>query len=161
MSTQSDSIFNGANGQSSGQLIQLSGVNFRGVEINCAHCDWQGTAGQLRVPNPSALEKAVEYACPGCATIIASHPGLSTDEVMKEMLRIRQLLSEEMSETMYQADSSEGRADRSADFMKVRAQLRNAELRDTADGGQPVTALSGTADKLDFEEIRSRLSGIT
>jgi hypothetical protein len=112
------------------------------------------------VPNPAALEQAVEYACPGCKEIIAAHPGLSGDEVMKEMLRIRQLLTEEMSETLYQCGSPEDRTERTADFVKVRAQLRNAEIRESAVEGTTAGVVSGGVDELDFAEIRSRLNAV-
>jgi hypothetical protein len=163
MATYSKKLFAPKSVQPSAQstLIQLTGINFRNCDVHCLHCDWHGRAGELRVPAPGALENAVEYACPCCSKIIARHPGLSTDEVMKEMLRIRQLLSEEMSESLYQASQPDDKAERTADFVKVRAQLRNAEIKESAASDAPAEVIDGSVDELDFEEIRSRLSGIS
>jgi len=107
--------------KATGPLVCLSGVDFRETAINCPHCRWYGSAGQLKVPATPAEGIAVNYACPRCAALVARHPGLTDQEVMQEMERIRKELAAEMASTFNFATVVDGDAD--LDFDSVRSQI--------------------------------------
>jgi hypothetical protein len=88
-------------------LILLSGLNFRQQPVLCAHCSWDGLAGELRSPEVAELTaqnqaETMSYACPECGQVIAIHKGLSTREVLQEMLVTRKILKDELSATRHQ-----------------------------------------------------------
>jgi hypothetical protein len=105
--------------------IRLSGLQFRSTKIECPHCAWAGTAGSLKVPDLAAFCETPSYACPACMKIIATHEGLSTDEVMEEMQKVHSILAQEFSPTVI--DTKEAQTERYIDFSTVRSQINFAE----------------------------------
>jgi hypothetical protein len=107
-------------------LIQFQGLNFRSTSITCNHCGWRGTGGALEVPGLAASGEPVVYACPACMESVAVHNGLTDQEVMQEMEKIREILAAElMSAAEPTADESPSRDPR-PDFAAIRAQLPTA-----------------------------------
>ena len=105
--------------------IRLSGLQFRNTDIECPHCSWAGTAGNLKVPDLAAFCETPAYACPACMKIIATHDGLSTDEVMEAMQSMQSILAQELSPT--RIDVNEAPTNRYIDYNAVRSQIHFAE----------------------------------
>lgn len=163
-------------GESVHKYIRFSGVDFRQEPIACSHCRWQGVAGQLKVPTDVDLTKAVEYACPRCETVIAVHLGLSDQEVMREMERIRRELAEEMSGPVFGHHSTKSSQPPQVDFDTIRMQIQISEPEEEpADSAAEAELLAGSAisdasvadrkaapkddsEDLDFAAIRARIS---
>jgi hypothetical protein len=129
-------------------LIRLTGLEFRSEQVNCHSCGWQGLAGKLRAPAPEHLANDVKYACPGCRVTIAVHNGLTTQEVMQEMQKIREILASETVETCIDAQLAEDKDELSLSFKRVREQIRVEA---------PAKEDSPDDNVLDFDDIRSRL----
>ena len=162
-------------------LIQFQGPNFRSTAIECSHCGWRGTGGSLEVPVLAASGEPVVYACPECMEAIAVHNGLSDEEVMQEMAKIRQILADELQETHTHLEAAKTiKPQAKPDFAAIRAQLPTkvdaAVAEVAADEGELAVAEPATSKKLtgddlstagdnpgadlDFEAIRARLGAI-
>jgi hypothetical protein len=158
-------------------LIQFQGLNFRSTSIDCKHCGWSGTGGSLEVPGLAASGEPVVYACPACMEVIAVHNGLTDQEVMHEMEKIRQILSAEAAaETGGPAQLAGAHVE--PDYAAIRAQLPMQVDAEAAEGvDEAELALAGAADDqvdesnrpvrqeepaqdLDFESVRARLGAI-
>jgi hypothetical protein len=108
--------------------IRLSGLQFRSTKIECPHCPWAGTAGNLKVPDLAAFCDTPSYACPACMKIIATHDGLSTAEVMEEMQNVQSILAQEFSLTgIY---TKETPTERYIDYGTVRSQIHFAGVEE-------------------------------
>jgi hypothetical protein len=114
-----------------GSYTRLSGLQFRSTKIECPHCPWAGTAGNLKVPDLAAFCETPSYACPACMKIIATHDGLSTDEVMEEMQKVQSILAQEFSPT--RIDTNEASTERHIDYSTVRSQIHFAEGEEQPD----------------------------
>ena len=114
-----------------GPYIRLSGLQFRSTKIECPHCLWAGTAGSLKVTDLAAFCETPSYACPACMKIIATHDGLSTDEVMEEMQNMQSILAQEFSPTCI--DTNEVPTERYIDYNTVRSQIHFAEGEEQPD----------------------------
>lgn len=121
---------------SSGQLIRLAGVGFRSVEVACPSCRWSGLAGELVNQRSSSLGNSVQYACPGCKTTIAMHVGLTDQEVLQEMDRIRRELAEELNAHPLHPDKGPARRKSDIDVAAVRAQINLASPKTKPVDGQ-------------------------
>lgn len=133
-------------------LIRLTGLEFRSNQVDCRNCGWQGLAGQLRAPASEQLGNDVKYACPGCRATIAVHNGLTTQEVMQEMQKIREILASETVETCIDAQLAEDNDELSLSFKRVREQIRVVAPAQE-DGPE-----DSEDNVLDFDDIRARLN---
>jgi hypothetical protein len=149
-------------------LIQFQGLNFRSTVITCEQCGWNGTGGSLEVPGLAATGEPVIYACPACMESVAVHNGLSDQEVMTEMEKIREVLAAELVDTCSHPDERLPIAQAASDFNAIRAQLPT-ELDVTTDVQETAVteatedqsgALAEEAPELDFAAIRARLGAI-
>ena len=114
-----------------GSYTRLSGLQFRSTKIECPHCLWAGTAGNLKVPDLAAFCETPSYACPACMEIIATHDGLSTAEVMEEMQKVQSILAQEFSPTSI--DTNVAPTERYIDYSTVRSQIHFAEGEEQPD----------------------------
>jgi hypothetical protein len=133
-------------------LILLTGLEFRSNHVDCHNCGWQGLAGKLKVPSHEQLANDVKYACPGCGVTIAVHNGLTTQEVMQEMQKIREILASETVEKRIDAQLAEDKDELSLSFKRVREQIRIVEPA-KEDGPE-----DSEDNVLDFNDIRARLN---
>ena len=134
------------NAQSSAEpYIRLSGLQFRRTKIECPHCFWAGTAGNLKVPDLAAFCETPCYACPDCMKTIATHNGLSSDEVMEEMQKVQSILAQEFSPTCI--DTQEASTSRNIDYSTIRSQIHFAE------GEEQTDELAEESDKAAIMEI--------
>jgi hypothetical protein len=113
----------GDSGRLSGDLIELSGIDFRESPVACPACSWAGRAGELRAPYAAAADSSVVYSCPGCSEQIARHVGLSTAEVLHELEKIQQILAAELADTRQQESNGEGTPVPSGGFFNLRTQF--------------------------------------
>jgi len=152
-------------------LIQFQGLNFRSTTVTCNHCGWSGTGGALEVPGLAAMGQRVVYACPKCMEAVAVHNGLTDQEVMQEMAKIREVLAEELVGTCPHPEEDVIVPKARPDFATIRAQLPTAadaaaasnETPSNVDGNADDSANAKPAEQgegvpeLDFETIRARL----
>ena len=75
--------------------VQFTGSDFRRLPVDCPVCSWQGAAGQLQSVPEAEDAARVDYHCPECASLLATHAGLSNHELLKELERIKQALRDE------------------------------------------------------------------
>jgi hypothetical protein len=136
-----------------GPYIRLTGLQFRSTKIECPHCPWAGTAGNLKVPDLAAFCETPSYACPACMKIIATHDGLNTDEVMEEMQKVQSILAQEFSLTGI--DTNEAPTERHIDYSTVRSQIHFADGNDQPD--KPVEK----SDKATAMEIDERSDSVS
>jgi hypothetical protein len=80
----------------------LTGIGFRSEPVQCSGCGWAGTAGQLRSPSAHNLQSQVSFSCPACSAVVAVHRGLSDEEVMLELVRVRTELAAELQDFVSQ-----------------------------------------------------------
>ena len=123
--------------------IRLSGLQFRSTKIECPYCPWAGIAGSLKVTDLAAFCETPCYACPECMKIIATHDGLSTDEVMEEMQNMQSILAQEFSPTCI--ETNEASTERYIDYIKVRSQIQfnedEEQLNQPVEKSAPASAL--------------------
>ena len=79
----------------------------------------------------AAFCETPSYACPACMKIIATHDGLSTDEVMEEMQKVQSILAQEFSPT--RIDTNKALTERYIDYGTVRSQIHFAEGEEQPD----------------------------
>jgi predicted RNA-binding Zn-ribbon protein involved in translation (DUF1610 family) len=80
----------------------LTGTEFRSEPVQCSGCGWSGMAGQLRSPSAHNLQSQVSFSCPACSAVVAVHRGLSDEEVMLELVRVRTELAAELQDFVSQ-----------------------------------------------------------
>ena len=142
------------NGQlNNGSCVRLSGLNFRSTEIECPHCAWAGTAGNLKVSDLAAFCETPAYACPACMQTIAIHDGLSNQEVMEEMQKVQSILAQEYSPTCLNAE--EASAAQEIDYSAVRSQIHfpQADKQLTVEGDQATALESHDSSELLQKEV--------
>jgi hypothetical protein len=158
-------------------IIHFTGLDFRQEHVDCAQCGWGGQAGGLRSAASATLGDTVTYACPKCSRTLATHDGLSVQEVLQEMQEIRKVLAAETTASLV-IPEEEGAEEQEVvlDFEEVRAQLRPAiqteddpdQVADVADEfakqhadesiapATPVTQ-EPFRNELSYAEVRARL----
>lgn len=75
--------------------VRLTGSDFRRLRVDCPVCSWQGAAGALQSIPIAEEPSRVDYHCPECASLVATHAGLSHKELLQELDRIKQALRDE------------------------------------------------------------------
>ena len=120
--------------------VRLSGLQFRQTKIECPHCSWAGTAGNLKVMDLAAFCETPSYACPNCMKTVATHDGLSSDEVMEEMQKVQSILAQEYSPTCINTEQASKAQE--IDYSAVRSQIHfpQADKQQMEEGDQ-ATAL--------------------
>lgn len=63
----------------SGPLVDLTGLDFLTLELECTQCDWRGEAGDMPL-RADAQPEVTLFTCPECATKLARHTGPFPDE---------------------------------------------------------------------------------
>lgn len=76
MKNGSESATNGG----SGTVVELTGMDFLTLELDCTQCDWRGEVGDMYVRTVTE-PKATKFICPKCDTQLARHTGPIPDEV--------------------------------------------------------------------------------
>ena len=161
--------------ESSLNLIHLSGVDFRKTAVQCPYCNWSGLAGELKMARNSGRDNSVRYACPACELVIATHIGLSDQEVLQEMERIRLDLAKELAAHPVGEAHTARLAKPKIDFKSVRSQItfdemtveganekvaieaRVAAAESKAPGNEAASGSVSSRKAPDFEAVRARM----